>query len=43
MGDLTHQQVTPAVLLAQVRDRTRRTGSRLSASQILAHRDHDRR
>lgn len=33
----------PVVLMAQVRDRTRRTGSRLSASQILAHRDHDRR
>jgi plasmid stability protein len=33
----------PDVLLAQVRERTRRTGSHLSASQILAHRDRDRR
>jgi len=33
----------PNVLLAQARERTRRTGSRLSASKILAHRDRDRR
>lgn len=33
----------PGALMAQVRERTRRTGSRLSASQILTHRDHDRR
>lgn len=33
----------PAVLMGQVRERTRHTGSRLSAAQILAHRDHDRR
>lgn len=33
----------PAALMAQVRERTHRTGSGLSASQILAHRDHDRR
>ncbi len=31
-----------SVLLAQVRDRKRRTGSRLSAEAILAHRDADR-
>ena len=30
-------------LLARVRDRKRRTGSRLSAERILEHRDHDRR
>lgn len=33
----------PDVLISQARERTRRTRSRLSASQILAHRDHDRR
>jgi plasmid stability protein len=30
-------------LLSRVRDRKRRTGSRLSAETILAHRDADRR
>lgn len=33
----------PDVLLAQARERTRQTGTRLSAAQILAHRSHDRR
>ena len=33
----------PGVLLARSRDRATRTGSRLTAEQILAHRDHDRR
>ncbi|GEM_PF-4587799 len=33
----------PEVLVAQARERTKRTGSHLSAEQILAHRDHDRR
>ena len=33
----------PDVLIARARERTRRTSSHLSASQILAHRDHDRR
>ena len=33
----------PDVLIARARERTRRTGSRLSATQVLAHRDHDRR
>lgn len=33
----------PDLLLAQARDRTRRTGSRLSTAQILSHRDRDRR
>jgi plasmid stability protein len=33
----------PRALLAQVRERKRRTGSRLSADQILRHRDADRR
>jgi len=44
-AELTHlaSRPDPDVLMAQVRDRTRRTGSRLSASEILAHRDHDRR
>lgn len=32
----------PNVLIEQARDRTRRTGSQLSAEQILAHRDRDR-
>jgi antitoxin FitA len=32
----------PQVLIEQVRARTKRTGSRLSAERILAHRDHDR-
>jgi plasmid stability protein len=36
-------QPDPDALMARVRERTRRTGSRLSASQIVAHRDHDRR
>jgi len=30
------------VLIAGARRRTSRTGSQLSAMQILAHRDHDR-
>lgn len=33
----------PTVLMAQVRERTRRTGSHLSTDQILSHRDRDRR
>ena len=33
----------PVILLTQARQRTRRTGSRLSAAQILDHRDNDRR
>jgi antitoxin FitA len=33
----------PDALIAQARERSRRTGRRLSASQILTHRDHDRR
>lgn len=33
----------PEALLARVRDRKQRTGSRLSAEQILEHRDADRR
>lgn len=33
----------PDLLMAQARERSGRTGSRLSATQILAHRDHDRR
>lgn len=33
----------PDALIVQMRERTRRTGSRLSALQILTHRDHDRR
>lgn len=33
----------PQVLIEQARERTRRTGSRLAAERILAHRDHDRR
>lgn len=32
----------PDALLARVRERKRRTGSRLSVSSILAHRDADR-
>lgn len=32
----------PEALIEQARKRTTRTGSRLSAEQILAHRDHDR-
>ena len=32
----------PDVLIAQARERTARTGSQLSAEQILAHRDRDR-
>lgn len=32
----------PDVLIDRARERTRRTGSVLSAEQILAHRDHDR-
>jgi antitoxin FitA len=36
-------QPDPDALMARVRERTRHTGSRLPASQILAHRDHDRR
>ncbi len=33
----------PDVLIDKARERTKRTGSRLAAEQILAHRDHDRR
>jgi plasmid stability protein len=33
----------PEVLLAQVRERKLRTGSRLARAQIVAHRDVDRR
>ena len=33
----------PEALLARVRERKQRTGSRLSAEQILEHRDADRR
>jgi antitoxin FitA len=33
----------PDVLIARSRDRAKRTGTRLAAEQILAHRDHDRR
>jgi len=33
----------PEVLVEQARMRTKLTGSRLDAEQILAHRDHDRR
>lgn len=33
----------PDVLIARARARTHHTGSTLSAAQILAHRDHDRR
>jgi antitoxin FitA len=33
----------PEVLVERARERTRRTGSRLPAERILAHRDHDRR
>jgi plasmid stability protein len=33
----------PEVLLAQVRDRKQRLGSRLSVDSILGHRDADRR
>ena len=33
----------PEALLARVRDRKQRTGSRLAAERILDHRDHDRR
>lgn len=33
----------PAALIEQARERTIRTGSRLDADRILAHRDHDRR
>jgi plasmid stability protein len=33
----------PEVLIAQTRERTKRTGSHLAAERILAHRDHDRR
>lgn len=33
----------PEALLAQVRERKARTGSRLSTEEILAHRDADRR
>lgn len=33
----------PGVLIAEARERTKRTGSRLSAERILAHRDHDHR
>jgi antitoxin FitA len=35
-------QPDPDALMARVRERTRHTGSRLPASQIVAHRDHDR-
>lgn len=33
----------PEVHIQQARERTKRTGSRLAADRILAHRDHDRR
>lgn len=33
----------PGVLIARSRDRAKRTGTRLTAEQILGHRDHDRR
>lgn len=33
----------PEVLIEQARERTKRTGSRLAAERILAHRDSDRR
>jgi antitoxin FitA len=33
----------PEALLARIRDRKQRTGSRLPADLILAHRDHGRR
>jgi len=33
----------PDALLARVRERKRRTGSKLSVSSVLAHRDADRR
>ncbi len=33
----------PAVLMARIRERKRQTGSSLSPSAILAHRDADRR
>ena len=33
----------PAVLMAEVHDRKQRTGTRLPADRILAHRDTDRR
>jgi antitoxin FitA len=33
----------PEVLIGRARERTQRTGSRLGAERILAHRDHDRR
>ena len=33
----------PEALIEQARERTKRTGSRLAAERILAHRDHDRR
>jgi antitoxin FitA len=36
-------QPDPDDLMARVRERTRRTGSKLSTSQILSHRDSDRR
>jgi predicted nucleic acid-binding protein len=32
----------PEVLIGRARERTHRTGSRLAAERILAHRDHDR-
>lgn len=32
----------PDVIIGRARERTRRTGSTLPASTILAHRDHDR-
>ncbi len=32
----------PAVLMAEVRERKRRTGSRIGREEILAHRDADR-
>lgn len=34
---------SPEVLIARIRERKRVTGSRLSADQILRHRDADRR
>ncbi len=37
------QRLEPEALLARVRDRKQRTGSRLAAERILEHRDHARR
>lgn len=42
LTELAHRP-DPTLLLVRARERTRRTGSRLSAAQILEHRDSDRR